>query len=103
MKKINSELSILEALSYFENNIWKNDLAFQRKDDAWNKKTKKMLINSVLENYYIPPILLTDNNILDGLQRLTALKEFKDNKFKIEWTSKKISFDELLDNDKKIF
>ena len=108
MKKNNNTHKISEVLSLFETNVWKNDLAFQRKDDAWKKKTKKMLIKSVLENYYIPPILLTNKNILDGLQRLTALKEFKNNQYKIEWNSKnnknaEVSFNELSDDDKQKF
>lgn len=108
MKKDTRTASVEHAITQFETDLWKNKLAFQRKDDAWSKKNKKMLIKSVLENYYIPPILLTNNNILDGLQRLTALKEFKNDKFSIEWcdnTEKKteLTFGKLNDNDKNKF
>ncbi|CAB4404778.1 unnamed protein product [Rhizophagus irregularis] len=62
---------------------------FQR-DVVWPITKQSHLIDSVLNNYYIPPVIfsckiLDDNRrwvrvCIDGKQRLTAIKNFMDNK-----------------------
>lgn len=61
---------------------------FQR-GEVWTSPKKKLLIDSILRNWHIPPIhvvALHDGRfeVLDGQQRLTAIKEFVENRFAID-------------------
>ncbi len=85
MEKIRFETKTIKEI--IENQkIYNMDLPYQRNGDAWTKKNKESLIDSI-ENYFlIPPIILNkrnDNNfdVLDGKQRLTTIFESSD-KFK---------------------
>ncbi|MCP4348600.1 MAG: DUF262 domain-containing protein [Desulfobacterales bacterium] len=54
---------------------------FQRRDDVWNNRARSRLIESMLVRIPISAFYLDGSNedkwiIIDGLQRLTALKEF---------------------------
>ncbi|MCL1643070.1 DUF262 domain-containing protein [Elizabethkingia anophelis] len=55
--------------------------AFQRKGDLWNEKKQSQLIESLLIKFPLPAFYFdgTDNNewlVVDGLQRLSALRNF---------------------------
>lgn len=70
--------SIIERLEYGEINM---DTDFQRKSGLWTKVQKSQLIESLLLRIPIPAFYfdggIKDNwLIIDGLQRITALKEF---------------------------
>ncbi|CAA0252252.1 DUF262 domain-containing protein [Tenacibaculum maritimum] len=61
---------------------------FQRRH-RWNKIQKSKLIESFIMNVPIPPIFLYEDSfshyeVMDGLQRLTAIKEFYSNEFELE-------------------
>lgn len=61
---------------------------FQR-GEVWSENKKKKLIDSILRGWKIPPIhmILGNNNIdevLDGQQRLASIREFFNNKIKID-------------------
>lgn len=61
---------------------------FQR-GEVWTTKKKKLLIDSILREWYIPPIhtISVGNGkaeVLDGQQRLTAIRDFLDNQFQID-------------------
>lgn len=61
---------------------------FQR-GEVWQSSKKKLLIDSILRMWHVPPIhvvLLPDgtSEVLDGQQRLTAIREFIENKFSID-------------------
>ncbi|MDM8551641.1 DUF262 domain-containing protein [Desulfobacterales bacterium HSG2] len=54
---------------------------FQRRDDVWDDRARSRLIESLLVRIPIPPFYLDASDedrwiIIDGLQRLTTLKEF---------------------------
>lgn len=56
---------------------------------VWDKKRKSKLIESFIINVPIPPIFLYEYDfsqyeIMDGLQRITTILEFFDNKFALE-------------------
>ena len=70
--------SIIKRLEYGEINM---NTAFQRKSGLWTKVQKSQLIESLLLRIPIPAFYfdggIKDNwLIIDGLQRITALKEF---------------------------
>lgn len=61
---------------------------FQRRH-RWNKIQKSKLIESFIMNVPIPPIFLYEDSyshyeVMDGLQRLTAIKDFYSDSFELE-------------------
>lgn len=61
---------------------------FQR-GEVWSSGKKKLLIDSIMRDWHVPPIhivILSDGKaeVLDGQQRLTAIREFVENKFAID-------------------
>lgn len=61
---------------------------FQRRH-RWNIQQKSRLIESFIMNVPIPPIFLYEDKyshyeVMDGLQRLTAIYDFYNNKFQLE-------------------
>lgn len=76
----------LQALS---KNIEKSKILLyhelQRKEGAWNSKQKSDLIDSLLRNYPINPTYSVKDNgilaIIDGVQRLSTIRDFLDSKF----------------------
>lgn len=61
---------------------------YQRRH-RWSKERKSRLIESLIMNVPIPPIFLYEYDyskyeVMDGLQRLTAINEFYENKYELE-------------------
>lgn len=59
----------------------------QRKEGQWNNRQKSELIDSLLRNYPINPTYGVKENgkigIIDGVQRLSTIRDFIDNKFSL--------------------
>jgi hypothetical protein len=69
-------------------NDYKLNPEFQRRH-RWNSIQKSKLIESFIMNVPIPPIFLYEDSyshyeVMDGLQRLTAIKEFYKDEFELE-------------------
>jgi hypothetical protein len=69
---------LLNRIKYGELNLSPD---FQRADNIWNAKTKSRLIESILVRIPLPAFYMdaTDEDkwvVIDGLQRLTTLKQF---------------------------
>lgn len=99
--KIN-EKSISCLVTEFDANLYKTP-SYQRRADAWSNKLKSSLIESIIKKLYIPPLLFSQKNILDGLQRLTAISDFLNNKLCVKIDKKELKFDELEDKIKSKF
>ncbi|WP_133152514.1 DUF262 domain-containing protein, partial [Vibrio sp. 10N.261.52.A1] len=61
---------------------------FQR-GEVWTTSKKRLLVDSILRDWHIPPLHLVElsdgrNEVLDGQQRLTAIRDFMNNKFSID-------------------
>ncbi|EGQ7936429.1 DUF262 domain-containing protein [Vibrio vulnificus] len=61
---------------------------FQR-GEVWSSSKKKLLIDTILRKWHIPPVhvvVMADGSyeVLDGQQRLTAIRDFVNNKFTID-------------------
>lgn len=61
---------------------------FQRQE-VWSTRKKKKLIDTILRGWSIPPVHLVETldgqaEVLDGQQRLAALRDFLHNKFSID-------------------
>lgn len=61
---------------------------FQR-GEVWDLKKKRRLIDTILREWHIPPIHLVEiersgkHEVLDGQQRLVAIRDFIDNQFSV--------------------
>lgn len=64
---------------------------FQR-GSVWSEPKKKRLVDTILRNWYVPPIHVVVNDvaekeeILDGQQRLRAIYDFYNDKFAVDGT-----------------
>ncbi|KTB86203.1 hypothetical protein AO070_08700 [Pseudomonas syringae pv. syringae PD2766] len=62
---------------------------FQRAE-VWRTPKKKLLIDTILRDWQVPPVhvILNDDlmvqEVLDGQQRLSAIRDFIDNKFRVD-------------------
>src|SRR6202012_4909716 len=61
---------------------------FYQRRPRWDSKKQSLLIESFIMNIPVPPIFLYEKEfnsyeVMDGQQRLTALKEFYDNNLKL--------------------
>lgn len=77
--------SILQLLANGDYNLHPE---FQRRR-RWNRVKQSQLIESFIMNVPIPPIFLYEQDlakyeVMDGLQRLTAISEFYQDKYKLE-------------------
>lgn len=76
-------IKISDIIHCFKNKMYEVT-EFQRNPDAWSNKNKELFIKSVLQKFYIPPLLFSNSKILDGLQRISCLNDFiNENKFKV--------------------
>ena len=65
------------------------DYPIQREDGQWDKSQKALLIDTVLNGFFIPHVYIIKEgtedfspmSVLDGKQRLTTLNEFANDKF----------------------
>lgn len=87
-------INIGKLVQNYEKEIYQ-PTEFQRCADAWTNPTKRGLINSVLDDFYIPPLLFSGNLILDGLQRISCLVDFINDRFTILIDGKKYYFKDL--------
>lgn len=107
-ERIKEETSVEEipnTIEYYIDKVDKGlicrDPLIQRTDDQWTRKQKSKLIEAVLHNRPIGSVCLakgrtesknyTVTSLLDGLQRTTALVDFKHDRFAINKTAKPIS------------
>jgi len=64
---------------------------FQR-GEVWSKNKKQRLIDSILRDWHVPPIHVVENTItkrqevLDGQQRLVAIRDFARDDFEVDGT-----------------
>lgn len=82
------------------------DNPIQRESEQWDSESKSLLIKSILQNYYIPPIFAVEEqregrktstfSIIDGKQRLSVIYSF----FKNEFPIAKNVIDDLVYDDK---
>lgn len=91
----NMPLSIYQLNSMMKNGKLSFDFPIQRASDAWTVKGKSLLIYSIASGNPIPPIFFIQKKeevegkvvpvrrILDGMQRLSIIKAFLNDEFKM--------------------
>ena len=90
-KSKETRYSVLSYLKRLEDFTIRKDHPLQRKASQWTKQQKDNLITSVLNEDPIPPVVLAeqlrpegrDNWLIDGLQRLSNLAEYRSNGFRV--------------------
>lgn len=124
MKKSRINWTIKRLNKEINNNVISFDYPIQRAGGQWDMLQKSLLIHSVACDYPIPPLYALANNevvgeketqiyyILDGKQRLTNLRSFIQNEYRLdietptfklegeEYSLAQHNFDELPDNVK---
>ena len=88
---------------------YKLDPPYQRESGAWSLEKKRLFIDSLLNSFDTPKIYIHDISsdkssseqyaIIDGLQRMTTIWDFRDNKFTLD-DGFKISRDHIMDSRK---
>lgn len=67
----------------------------QRKEGQWSPSSKKTLIDSIIRSYPVDPIRCIQENgqkfIVDGIQRVTDIRDFVEGKFPLEKTAKPVT------------
>ena len=79
-------------LEVIVNRINSNDINLQpefQRGEVWSESKKKKLIDTILRGWKIPPIhMIPDKNkvdeVLDGQQRLAAIRDFYNNEFAVD-------------------
>lgn len=63
----------------------KFDHYLQREENQWNRKTKSLFIDTILRGYIINPIIVIKegrvSSIIDGIQRLSTVRDFINDQF----------------------
>ena len=93
LKRDSTNITISEFYERLTNNKYNFDPSYQRRGDVWSPEKKSFLIDTIIKNYPIPPIFLhqkiddeqgsTKYDVIDGKQRLSAIRDFIDNNIPI--------------------
>lgn len=93
LKRDATNITISEFYERHLNAKYNYDPSYQRRSDVWTPEKKSFLIDTILRNYPIPPIFLhqkiddeqgaTKYDVIDGKQRLLAIREFIDGTIQI--------------------
>ena len=83
--------------SDIEKNLYNFDYYLQREEGQWNRKAKSLFIDSILRGYIILPIVIDKREkvggIIEGKQRLSTLRDFLNNQFRIANNMEPITLD----------
>ena len=90
-KVVKTQLMLGTVIKQFRTNVINKNHPLQRKPDQWSDEAKSGLAASVIKHEDIDSVKLCEqligdgftNWLIDGLQRLTVLEEFKNNVFAI--------------------
>lgn len=92
MKTLSRRSNTINIATFWENYVlgkYNFEAPYQREGDVWHDQKKSFLMDTIIKNFPIPPIFLHEKidketgrtiyDIIDGKQRLTAIKEFIEN------------------------
>jgi hypothetical protein len=104
--------TISSIVGRFQNGMVNSKPSYQR-GYVWSKATQQKLIDSIINKFAIPAIFLrvldvergnrVTQEVMDGKQRMKAILDFVEGKFKVLIRGQMISFKEMDDNDSHSF
>ena len=116
MRLTSTSYTVAEIRDQFNRKELKVDKSYQRSPKVWPLPAKSYFIDTILNGYIVPPVyfseVLDDDTkrlaryIVDGQQRLSTIREFIQDEFKLSKTSKDYSgrrFSDLDDEDQNKF
>ncbi|MGB3337405.1 MAG: DUF262 domain-containing protein, partial [Devosia sp.] len=76
-------------IQLMENQNYMDLRPFYQRRPRWNAERQSLLIESFIMNIPVPPVFLYEKDfnsyeVMDGQQRITAIKDFYDNAFKLK-------------------
>lgn len=100
-----STITVREAVEKVKNNDYSLNFIAQRSDEQWSDKQKANLIDSILCGIDIPKVVIAQcegkDEVIDGKQRLTTLKNYIDNLFALP-KDVVAAYEDVADDDKKL-
>lgn len=107
MNRSSIPLGLQTLKKYWDSGVLTCNLSFQRHAGMWNNITKSSLVESLLADSYIPPIIflkdiigkddkdkdIINYSILDGQQRLTTLFSYMNDEFQLHASTESIEMD----------
>lgn len=88
MKIVKSDLQLDSLVSRIRANELDLQPDFQR-GEVWDRKRRQRLIDTLLREWYVPAVHIVEEEdgsevVLDGQQRIAAIRDFFDNKLKVD-------------------
>jgi hypothetical protein len=116
MKLQPSAFTIAEILGMLERRELFVDDSYQRSPKVWPPKARSFFIDTILEEYPFPKVYFLEKydgqkkrvtrDIIDGQQRITAIRDFREDLFRLGNSSRKYAgklFSELPEDAQEIF
>lgn len=112
LKIQSTNFTIGEILAMLERRDLSVDHTYQRSPKVWPSEARSFFIDTILEEFPFPKIYFLEQfdtarkhilrNIVDGQQRITAIRDFRENRYALTASSKRFAHKTFHDLDEEI-